>query len=54
VMTQQGRLLDVFGYQHGRYWTGELKIPVDAVSDGSLVYVTSSAEGHVNVFRMAP
>ena len=54
VMSQWGLLVDVFGYQFGQYHTGELNIPVDAASDGNRVYVTSSADGRVQVFQMGP
>ncbi len=52
VMDRTGGLLDVFGYQNGAYWTGELEIPIDAASDGVRVYVTSSKQRRVNVFEL--
>ena len=51
VMDSYGTLLEAFGYQNGCYWTGELKVPIDAATDGSHVYVTSSKHRHVNVFE---
>jgi DNA-binding beta-propeller fold protein YncE len=54
VMDRSGALLDVFGYQNGSYWTGELDIPIDAVSDGMRLYVTSSKHRRVNVFEVSP
>jgi len=54
VMDQGGFLVDVFGYQFGQYHTGELRIPVDAASDGGRVYVTSSDDGRVQVFEVRP
>lgn len=54
VMSQFGVLVDSFGYQFGRYHTGELQIPLDAASDGNRVYVTSTADGRVKVFEMSP
>lgn len=54
VMDVNGFLIDVFGYQNGAYWTGELEVPIDAVSDGVRVYVTSSGEGTINVFEASP
>jgi tripartite motif-containing protein 2/3/tripartite motif-containing protein 71 len=54
VMDQAGLLLDVFGYQSSQYHTGELLIPVDAASDGNIVYVTSGGDGRVHVFERTP
>ncbi len=51
VMTREGRLLDLIGYKGGRYWTGDLAVPTDAVSDGRRIYVTSNRTGRVNVFE---
>ncbi len=50
VMDDMGSLVDIHGYQDGRYWTGDLKVPIDAVADSSYVYVTSRGHGHVQVF----
>lgn len=52
AIDRQGVLIETFGYQGGRYWTGELSIPVDAVSDGKRLYVTSSRTGQVHVFEV--
>jgi sugar lactone lactonase YvrE len=55
VMDAASTLIDVFGYRSGSgYWTGEMMVPIDAVSDGTRVYVTSSKEGRVNVFEVSP
>jgi DNA-binding beta-propeller fold protein YncE len=54
VMDQEGTLVDVFGYQLGQYHTGELRIPIDAASDGGRVYVTSNVDGRVQVFEVRP
>ena len=54
VLDPFGVLLDVYGYQNGAYWTGELQLPIDAASDGLKVFVTSGGEGHVNVFEVTP
>jgi DNA-binding beta-propeller fold protein YncE len=55
VMDGAGALIDVFGYRSGSgYWTGEMMVPIDAASDGTRVYVTSSKEGSVNVFEVSP
>ncbi len=55
VMDGAGALIDVFGYRSGTgYWTGELMVPVDAASDGTRVYVTSSKDGRVDVFEVSP
>ena len=54
VMDATGVLLDAVGYRNGAYWTGELEIPIDAATDGTRVYVTSSKHGHVNVFEVSP
>jgi DNA-binding beta-propeller fold protein YncE len=54
VMDPAGALIDVFGYRSGSgYWTGEMALPIDATSDGTLVYVTSSKEGRVSVFEVS-
>ena len=54
VLDPFGVLLDVYGYQNGAYWTGELQLPIDAASNGLKVFVTSGGEGHVNVFEVTP
>lgn len=55
VMDGAGALIDVFGYRTGTgYWTGEMMVPVDAASDGTRVYVTSSKDGRVDVFEVSP
>jgi DNA-binding beta-propeller fold protein YncE len=55
VMDGAGALIDVFGYRSGSgYWTGEMMVPVDAASDGTRVYVTSSKDGRVDVFEVSP
>jgi DNA-binding beta-propeller fold protein YncE len=54
VMNRFSVLIDVFGYQNGTYWTRELDVPIDAASDGNRVFVTSSEDGRVHVFEVAP
>lgn len=52
AIDRQGVLVETFGYQNGRYWTGEVSIPIDAVSDGKRLYVTSNKTGQVHVFEV--
>jgi DNA-binding beta-propeller fold protein YncE len=53
VLTPDGALIDIIGYQFGSYWTGELNVPIDAATDGNQVYVTSSNDHMVKVFEVA-
>jgi len=53
VITPAGALLSSIGYREGRYWTGDLSLPIDAVSDGKRIYVTSNQTGRVGVFEVA-
>ncbi len=52
VITPSGALVDSIGYREGRYWTGDLELPIDAVSDGTRVYVSSNQAGRVGVFAV--
>jgi DNA-binding beta-propeller fold protein YncE len=54
ILTPDGTLVDIIGYQLGTYWTGELQVPIDAATDGSQLYVTSSNDHMVKVFGVAP
>jgi DNA-binding beta-propeller fold protein YncE len=50
ILTPDGALVETIGYQGGSYWTGDLKVPVDAATDGNLLFVTSSKDRLVKVF----
>jgi hypothetical protein len=50
IMTPGGALVDIIGYEQGAYWTGELKVPIDAAMSGSSLYVTSSKDRLVKVY----
>jgi len=50
ILTPAGALIDIIGYQAGSYWTGDLKVPIDAATDGRSLYVTSSGDRLVKVF----
>ena len=50
ILTPDGALVDIIGYEQGAYWTGELKVPIDAATDGRSLYVTSSKDRLVKVF----
>lgn len=54
IVTSDGSLLDQIGYRQGSYWTGDLKVPIDAATDGSSLYVTSSTDHLVKVFGALP
>lgn len=54
MLDPDGNLLATIGYRNGKYWTGELSVPVDAVATGGRVYVTSSRAGRVSVFEVTP
>lgn len=51
IMTPAGGLIDIIGYENGSYWTGDLLVPVDSVSDGNVVWVSSSGDGKINVYE---
>jgi hypothetical protein len=53
ILTPDGALVDIIGYQLGSYWTGELNVPIDAATNGSSLYVTSSKDRLVKVFEVA-
>ncbi len=53
IITPDGALVDIIGYQLGTYGTGELDVPVDVATDGSYIYVTSSRDRMVKVFAEA-
>lgn len=53
VLSPAGALIDSIGFREGQYWTGDLSLPIDAVSDGLRVYVTSNRAGRVSVFEVA-
>ncbi len=50
ALDREGNLLEVFGYEDGSYWTGDLVIPVDAVSDGTRLYVSSNGSDTIEIF----
>jgi DNA-binding beta-propeller fold protein YncE len=50
ILTPDGDLVDIIGYENGSYWTGQLNVPVDAATDGRSLYVTSSMDRLVKVF----
>jgi DNA-binding beta-propeller fold protein YncE len=54
ILTPDGALVDIIGYQLGTYWTGELNVPIDAAADRGRVYVTSSNDHMVKIFGLAP
>jgi DNA-binding beta-propeller fold protein YncE len=54
IVASDGSLLDQIGYRQGSYWTGDLKVPIDAATDGSSLYVTSSTDHLVKVFGALP
>jgi len=58
VLNSAGGLLDTIGLRYEldqcRYWTGDLSLPVDAVADGTLIYVTSNEERLLKVFEVSP
>jgi DNA-binding beta-propeller fold protein YncE len=54
IMTPAGALIDIIGYDLGSYWTGDLNVPIDAATDGSFLYVTSSSDHLVKVFGETP
>jgi DNA-binding beta-propeller fold protein YncE len=53
ILTPDGALVDIIGYQLGSYWTGELDVPIDAATRGNSLYVTSSKDRLVKVFEVA-
>jgi DNA-binding beta-propeller fold protein YncE len=53
ILTPDGALVDIIGYQLGSYWTGELNVPIDAATHGNSLYVTSSKDRLVKVFEVA-
>jgi DNA-binding beta-propeller fold protein YncE len=54
ILDSDGSLLDQIGYRDGSYWTGDLKVPIDAATDGDSLYVTSSSDRLVKVFGALP
>ena len=54
IVASDGSLLGQIGYRSGTYWTGDLKVPIDAATDGSSLYVTSSTDHLVKVFGALP
>lgn len=54
ALDHQGKLLQTFGYGDGNYWTGDLSIPIDAVSDGTQLYVSSNRSRRIHVFALKP
>ncbi|NOY24757.1 MAG: hypothetical protein GXP62_02700 [Oligoflexia bacterium] len=52
LMDTDGVLQGIIGYQLDSFGTGELSVPIDAVSDGAYVYVSSSRDGSIKLFEV--
>ncbi len=50
IITNTGTLINIIGYSNEQYWTGDLALPLDAATDGLLIYVISSQERIVKIF----
>lgn len=54
VLDSMGTLLETYGYQQSRYWTGELSIPVDVIANSTHAFVVSNRTGRVATFEVTP
>jgi DNA-binding beta-propeller fold protein YncE len=54
IIDGEGALIDAIGYRDGKYWTGDLAVPVDAAADGERIYVTSNRQRLLVVFEVIP